>query len=458
MYFHSTYVPLPHFCILFLCAIPHVTDGESAWNSSGWGNFVMLWRNPSFIKLWLSQSLSQFGSQIVLLGIPLIAAYMIKASPEQMGMLRAAEYLPFILFGLLAGVYSDRFARKPVLVLSNLLRFLLLLTIPAVSMLDTLNIAYLLVIAFFLGICTVLYDVFSIPYLPELIEREQLADGNSKLQISASIAVIVGPGITGLLTELFSGATSILLSAFMFIGSAVSLIGIKRRDEVRINRHNFPKNLFSEIKDGFSYLRQQPLIFAFTRCAVLWNLAWYSYSTIYILYLANSLKDKAAATGFIFAFLGIGSLLGALLIKHLSKYLGLGKSTLITAILGASGSVFVLLARGNGPFDIILLCLGQFLFGLGTTCYNINATALRQYVTPNALQGKVNATVRFITWGINPVGSFLGGFLGSSIGLPDSLAVSCIIFFLAVGSLFFSELPHVESLAAIPTTGQQEAM
>ncbi|MBD0382098.1 MFS transporter [Paenibacillus sedimenti] len=406
-----------------------------------------LWGNQNFIKLWISQTASQFGAQIVLLGIPLLAVYTLQATPVQMGYLRAAEYLPFLLFGLLAGVFSDRFARKPILVASNLFRSALLLLIPVLSFFHSFQFVHLLVIAFLFGICTVLFDVFYVPYLPILVQREQLADGNGKLQISASIAVIAGPGLTGLLMELLSGTTTMLFSILMFLCSAASLLWIRHREMVPVITRTDKKKLSREIQEGFAYIYRQPFIQTFTRCAVLWNLAWYSYITVFILFMTANLHLKAATTGFIFAFLGIGSLLGALFSKQLASRFGVGKATLFTAVLAAAGSPFVLLVTGDSPLDIALLSTGQLLFGLGTTSYNIHATSLRQYITPIELQGKVNATIRFLTWGINPVGSLVGGFLGECVGLVGTLAISSIGFFIAVGSLFFSRLYRMNTLA-----------
>ncbi|MEX2414882.1 MAG: MFS transporter [Paenibacillaceae bacterium] len=412
-------------------------------------NSNSLWGNKDFLKLWISQTASQFGSQIVLLGIPLLAAFTIQATPAQMGYLRAAEYLPFILFGLLAGVFSDRLARKPILVISNLIRSALLLIIPVLSLINGLHFIHLLCIAFLFGICTVLFDVFYVPYLPVLVQREQLTDGNGKLQISASIATIAGPGLTGLFIQLFSGITTMLFSALMFMCSAVSLLWIRHREIMPVKSSAIKKKISQEIKEGFAYIYGQPFIQTFTRCAVLWNLAWYSYSTVFILFITINLQLNAAETGFIFTFLGVGSLLGALVCKQLSACFGVGKATLFAAVLGAGGSPFVLLATGHSSIDIALLSVGQLLFGFGTTCYNINATALRQYITPGELQGKVNATIRFLTWGVNPIGSLLGGLLGGYIGLTNTLVIGSLGFFIAVGSLFFSQLYRVKTLASL---------
>jgi len=410
-----------------------------------------LWKQHDFLKLWLSQTTSQFGSQIVLLGIPLLAAYTLQATPTQMGVLRAVEYVPFILFGLLAGVFSDRFLRKPVLIITNIVRSFLLVLIPILAYFNSFQLIHLWVIAFFFGICTLLYDVFYVPYLPTIINREDLADGNGKLQISASAAVIAGRGLAGLLMEFLSGTTTMIFSTIMFLLSAASLLWIRHREINPMKARANKKKISSEIKEGFFYIFKQPLIQAFTRCAILWNLAWYIYTTVFIIYISVNLHLEAVSTGFIFAFLGIGSLLGALLSKPLSYVIGAGKTTLFSAVLGACGSPFVLLAGGHGSLDITLLSVGQLLFGLGTTIYTINGTALRQYITPSELQGKVNATVRFLTWGINPIGALLGGFLGEHIGLKETLMAAIIGFFIAVSSLFFSRLYHLQNLKDVNT-------
>lgn len=176
-----------------------------------------LWRHSEFLKLWAGQTISQFGSQVTLLALPLTAALTLHATAADMGLLSAAETAPFLLVGLLAGVWVDRLRRRPILMIADCGRFFLLLLIPLLALLDILRIEALYVIAFFVGILTVFFDVAYQSFLPALVGRAQLVEGNGKLEISQSAAQIAGPGIAGALVQLVTAPFAIVVDALSFL-------------------------------------------------------------------------------------------------------------------------------------------------------------------------------------------------------------------------------------------------
>src|SRR5437763_4347421 len=196
----------------------------------GTTRFAGLWRHADFLKLWAGQTVSVFGDQIGLLALPLLAVLTLQANAAQMGILGAAERAPFLLVGLLAGVWADRLRRRPILIAADVGRALLFGSIPLAALLGLLTMPYLYLIAFLVGILTVFFDVAYQSYLPVLVSREQLVEGNSKLEISNSVSMIAGPGLAGGLVQLITAPLAILVDAAPFVLSVVPLL-LKRAPE-----------------------------------------------------------------------------------------------------------------------------------------------------------------------------------------------------------------------------------
>jgi MFS family permease len=189
-------------------------------------------RHPDFLHLWTAETVSQIGTQVSMLALPLVAINVLDATTFQVSALTAVEFSPFVLFGLLAGVVVDRIPRRPVLVWSDLGRAIALATLPLAYAFDVLTLAHLLVVVFTTGTLTVFFDVAYQSYLPALVARDQLADGNAKLEISRSAAQIAGPGIAGLLVQLIGAVTAVVADAVSFVVSALAIRGIRAREVV----------------------------------------------------------------------------------------------------------------------------------------------------------------------------------------------------------------------------------
>ena len=188
---------------------------RSLWPTGG------LWRHRDFLKLWSAETISQFGTQVSQLALPLVAILVLDASAFEVAALGDVEFLPFMLFTLPAGVWVDRLPRRPILIVGDFGRAALLATIPVAYVADVLTLGQLYVVGFLVGICTVFFDVAYQSYLPSLVERDQIVDGNSKLEISRSAAQVGGPGVGGGLVEIFTAPYAVLVDAISFLGSAV---------------------------------------------------------------------------------------------------------------------------------------------------------------------------------------------------------------------------------------------
>jgi MFS family permease len=392
------------------------------------------------MKLWVGQTISLFGSSITILALPLTAVLMLHATAFQMGILTAATNAPFLIVGLFAGVVVDRSTRRPILLIADLGRALLLLLIPIAALSNLLRIEYLYIIALLVGTLTVFFDVSYYSYLPSLIGHEQLIEGNSKLEASSSLAQIAGPGLAGGLVQLFTAPVAIVIDALSFLVSVVSLALI----HVPEQPPSLPKQqrkVWVEIGEGIRLVGSNPLLRAITICGAIHNFASSMLSTVLLLYMTRELGIQPAVIGGIFAAGSCGSLVGALVGGRVSVRFGVGPMIVGAQVLTGIASLFYPLALGVSTIaTTLVLMVGQVMWGLSRPIFNINQMSLRQAITPYHLLGRTNATIRFISWGAMAVGGIAGGALGEMIGIQSVLGVVSIGEFLAVLWVLFSSV------------------
>ncbi|MGI8857146.1 MAG: MFS transporter [Thermomicrobiales bacterium] len=396
-----------------------------------------LWRHANFLRLWTGQTISQFGSQITLLALPLTAALTLHATPAEMGILSAAETAPFLLVGLFAGVWVDRLRRRPILLITDCARGVLLLAIPLAALLDALTIGLLYAVAFLVGILTVFFDVAYQSFLPALVGRAQLVEGNSKLEVSRSAAQIVGPGIAGGLVQLITAPLAIIVDATSFLISALFLVFVRVPEPASAPRAE-RQTVWKDIGEGLGVVFRNPLLRAIAGCTATGNLFSNIVQAVYILYVTRQLGLSAGVIGAIFAIGSIGFLAGALLAGRVARWIGLGPTIVSSILFGCFGMILIPVANGPATLAVPLLVIAQFAAAFGSPIYNINQVSLRQAITPDHLLGRMNATMRFLVWGTLPIGALIGGALGGAIGLRPTLVIGVIGQFSAFLWVFFS--------------------
>ncbi|HSH77578.1 MAG TPA: MFS transporter [Herpetosiphonaceae bacterium] len=384
------------------------------------------WHHPDFRKLWLGQTISGFGSAITGLALPLTAVSILGATPGQMGLLGAAGSLPAILFGLLVGVWVDRVQRRPLLIVSEVGRGLLLASIPLLAVLDLLHMPYLYVVAFGLGTLSLVFDIAITAFLPSLLSREQLVAGNSRLQVSGSLASIAGPGLAGLLVQLITAPIAIVLDAVSYLISAVSLLFIRSVDAPRASSRG-NRRLGHELAEGIGFVLREPSIRVMTIGSALGSLALSIRGVVYILFLTRELRVTPVWIGIIFGSVGVASLLGAIAAHPVARQIGPGPAVIVGTLLGLVGMALIPLAPAAPRLAIPFLITAQVLEGIGGPVYSISQVSLRQALTPDRLLGRVNATRRFVVFGIGPIGALTGGLLGQWLGLRGSLGVASAV-------------------------------
>ena len=407
-----------------------------------------LWRHGDFLRLWTGETISQFGSQISQLAIPLTAILVLDATAFEVAALTTVEFLPFIIFTLPAGVWVDRMRRRPILIAGDVVRALLLGSIPIAYVLDALTLGQLFVVGFLFGICTVFFDVAYQSYLPSLVERNQIIEGNSKLEITRSAAQIGGPGLGGVLIQVFTAPYAVLLDAVSFAASALAIFRIRAVEETppTVERSDGKKSsMWTELKEGLRFVLSNPNLRAQAGCTSTSNFFSSVSFSIILVYAVRELDLSPGLIGFVFSLGALGGLAAALTATRISSRFGIGPTTIVmAAFFGPTMILYAVAPSGNAA--VPLLVTAQLIFGFTVVVYNIVQVSYRQAICPPRLQGRMNSVMRFIVWGTIPLGTLTGGALASWIGLRETILVGAIGGGLAVFWIVFSPQRHLRDM------------
>jgi MFS family permease len=411
-----------------------------------------LFRRPDFARLWAAHTVSAAGSQVTALALPLAAILTLEATAWQVGVLRAASNLPVLALGLLAGVWIDRLRRRPVLVAADLGRALLLSAVPLAALGGGLRIELLYLVAFLVGTLSLFFDVAVQSFVPTVVPRERLVEGNSRLLASGAAAGIAGPGAAGWLVQVLSAPLAIWLDALSFVASAVLLAGI-RAPEPR--PRGAERRLWAEIGEGLALLWRDPTLRAITGAATVGALGGSMHATIFVLYATQTLGFAPSLLGAVVAAGGAASLAGAALAGALTRRLGPGSAIIWGQLVFAAGTGFAPLASALPAGAVPLLAAGQALSGAAITVVATNQMSLRQAVTPDRLLGRMNGGRRVLVFGAQPIGALLAGALGQTVGLPATLVVAAGVGLLAFWVALLSPLRTLrETPPLIDTAGR----
>jgi MFS family permease len=404
-----------------------------------------LWRHRDFLSLWGAETISQFGSQVSFLALPLVAILVLEESAFNVAALTSLQFLPFLLFTLPAGVWVDRLRRKPILVLGDLGRAVALLSVPLAHWFGTLTIWHLFVVAFVHGVCTVFFDVAYQSYLPALVGRDQVVEGNAKLEISRAAANIGGPGMAGGLVAALSAPVAVVLDAFSFLASALLLGGIRKQEEAPARADR--RSLRHELMEGLRYVFGHPYQRTMVAMTALSNFFGQVVFSILLVYAVRELGLSAATIGIVLAVGNLGTLASALTAKRIGERLGVGRTILFASCLFGPGTLLIALAPQDNAIPFILASM--MVIGFGGILYNVTAISLIQAITPDRILGRANASRRFVVWGVVPLGGFTGGALASVIGLRETMVVGAIGGLLTIVPILVSPLRSVGKMSEL---------
>ena len=411
-----------------------------------------LWSHGDFLKLWTGQSISELGSQVSQLAIPWVALVTLKSSAFEIATLGTVQFLPFVLFTLPAGVWVDWIPRRLVLIVGDFGRALLLATIPLAYALGALTLWQLYAVGFLVGIHTVFFDVAYQSYLPSLIDRDALVDGNSKLQVTASGALVVGPGLSGTLIRLATAPYAILVDAVSFVVSGGFTIAIRKREERQ--REHQQRRLLPELWEGLRYVLRNRYLLPQAISTGSSNFFSNVGFAILLVYAHRRLGLSASLIGIAFSLGGLGWMIGASQAARLRRLFGVGGATTIGVAVGGPAALLVPFAPKGNAAVAFLVAFG-IIEGFGAVVYNIQQVSLRQAITPARIQGRMNATMRFLVWGTIPLGSLTGGALAATVGLRTTLFVGAIGQFVALLPIVLSP---IRGLRDFPEPEEDESL
>jgi len=400
-------------------------------------SFQGLWRNPEFMKLWTSLTITSFGAQVTNLALPLAAAVLLQATPWQMGVLVALETLPFALVSLHAGVLIDRVRKLPIVIAAAIGRGVALMLIPIAAWFNALSVELLFLVGFLCGVQNVVGGAAYQVLIAKMAGRSRLVEANAKIALGETSAALVGPGLAGGLIQAVTAPFAILLDAVTFLASGLMLRRIRVPNDAP--EHGPRRSIGSEIHEGLALVWRNRTLLGLAWVAGVWQILHHMQIAVLILFATRELGLSAGAIGITYAFGGLGCVLASAFAERLSARFGVGP--IIVHGLAMTALAWQAFGLISGPVWLATLLLGctMLVFDFGAVLFGINYLALRQAITPDRLLGRMTATMRFLTVAAAPLGSLVGGALATAIGLrPTLLTVGVLALLLVAAAVLWS--------------------
>ena len=403
-----------------------------------------LLRNRNFMWFWGGDAISQLGAQFSQLAIPVLAVSLLGATEFEVGVLGAAQTAAFLLVGLPAGAWIDRMLKRRVMIAADLVRAVALAAIPALWFAQSLQMWHVYVVAAVLGVATVFFDVSYQSYPPILLSGPQIGAANSRLEATAQIARIGGPGLVGALLAVVSPPVLLLADGVSYLVSAFALSRVHDTEQPSDpeQRQSLPK----EIGEGLRFVFGHPLIRRIVGTTATTNFFSMIVFTLEAVLILRELGLEPWVFGLVLSVGSIGGLFGAIATPWVTRRAGEGTSLSIAAV-GFGVAILVLPLAGAFPaIAVPILILGTFLESFLVLLYNITQVTMRQRLCPPRLLGRMNASIRFVVWGVMPIASLLAGVLGSTIGTLPTMWIGAFGTFLSAGFVLFSPLTRMKVL------------
>jgi MFS family permease len=397
-----------------------------------------LWQHMDFMRFWAGQSVSQIGSAVTTLTLPLTAITVLRASAFDVGLLTAATYTAFIFIALPAGAIVDRRAKRKIMIWCDVARLVIVGSVPLAALFGALTMAQLFAVALVAGVFTVFFDVSCQSYVPVLLGRDRLMDGNAKLGTSRSFAQVAGPGLAGALVGLVGVVGALTADAFSYAVSVGSLLLMRTPENPPEGATGTGQSLRAGIAEGLTFVWRHPVLRRITACTATGNLFIAMEMSLSMLFLVRVLHVRPALTGLLMALASLGGVIGAVLSGPLARRIGSERVLWFAPLVFSIPSLFIPLAQPG--WGVVLFPLGSAASTFSSVIYNVNQLSYRQAACPPELLGRMNAAIRWVAWGVLPLGGLLAGLCGSVIGIRFSLAIAMCGYWAAGLLVYFSPL------------------
>ena len=401
-----------------------------------------------FDRFWLAQTTSAVGSQVGDLAVPLLAVVVLHATAAEAGLVGVARWLPFLLLALPLGVLVDRRRRRPVLVAADIARAALIVVLVVVAVAGSLTLPVLLGLIFAIGAFTVAFEVAYQSFLPTVAARDDLERANGRLQATASAAQVGGPGLGGWLVQTLTAPWALLSQAVTYAVSAVALLGIRSSEPDPLPER---RGALVELREGLRFVRRDRYLVSLVGFSAIYNLFAQWITVLLLVHAVRELGLTAGHLGLVFSLGAVGAVVGAAAAPASVRRFGVGP--VLIACAGAESLVLGVIPFVDAAWStpgIVAALVGVFAVnGAGTSLSSVVALTLRQLRTPDHLLGRVNATVRWISYGVVAIGAGLGGLAGEALGTRAGIAVGCVGVALTVVWVAASPLRTIGTTASI---------
>lgn len=416
-----------------------------------------LWKHRAFMLFWSGETVSLFGTQVTMLALPLTAVLTLHATAAQLGFIRFVEAFPYVLCTLIFGSWVDRRRRKPVLIVANAARALLIGLVPLLALLGLLHLSLLALIAFAVGVFTVLFDVTWLAYVPTLITADELVEANGKVATSSSAAEVAGPGLGGLLAQLLSAPIALLADAISYVVATITLVAIRTPEPAPRIQSGQRAHLLWDVGVGFALVWRNLNLRAIMVMSGLWNMLFGVADTVFVIYAVRELHFAAGTLGAIFAVGAVGGLIGSAISTRLGQRGQFGPVLGVAFTLGTVPWLLLPAVRGALPVEVVAYTLAYFLVRFGLGLWFVLVLSYRQAVTPNHLLGRVGASLRFVSYGLGALGFLLASGLTTFLGLRETLWLAAAGFVaILLLTLLATPLTHLRSLPTAPLDDDDE--
>lgn len=427
-----------------------------------------LWRHADFLRLWAAQAVSAFGSRITRTALPIVAVVALHQSESMIGVLAAMQLVPGMLLAMVAGGLVDRGRKRRILIIADLVRAALVGSLTLAWELGALSMAQLIVVGAGVGAATALFQITDVAYLPQLIGRRRLAEGNAKLETTEAVAEITGPASAGLLISALGAPRAVLLDALTYVWSAIMLGRIRAGDAPSVapavasgpvtSRSDIDpagsgsgRAADEEVDPATSVMRTgqdfrigvravfgHPQVRPIVLTLMMWSVTGGFFVALYTPFCLRALGLPESTFGIIIAMGGVGSLGGAMLARGLARVLGVGRTLIASAALSLAFTLFIPIA-GLGaprPLTISFLVVHQLLGDGFSVAFIILAVTLRQTALPRDVLGRSNAAIHVSTTGVLVISAVIAGALASLVGIRTAMWIGTLTGLIAPALLW----------------------